>query len=156
VYESNPEQIVMNITTLEQIKATLTLGDRFHLVMLSIFASVALVLAVIGIYGVVSYSVTQRTHEIGIRAALGANSGNIMGLVLRGGMAPVVLGLVLGLAGVFGLTRLVSSLLFGVGEHDPITIAAVALILAAVALIACYIPAQRAAKVDPSVALRCE
>jgi putative ABC transport system permease protein len=156
VYESHPEQIVMNITTLEQLKRGFTLGDRFHLVMLGIFASVALVLAVIGIYGVVSYSVTQRTHEIGIRAALGANSGNIMGLVLRNGMAPVVLGLVIGLAGVFGLTRFVSSLLFGVGEHDPITIAAVALILAAVALIACCIPARRAAKVDPSVALRCE
>jgi len=156
VYESEPEQIVMNITTMEQMKGAFTVGERFHLVMLGIFASVALVLAMIGIYGVVSYSVTQRTHEIGIRAALGANSGNIMGLVLRSGMAPVVLGLLIGLAGVFGLTRFVSSLLFGVGEHDPITIAAVALILAAVALIACFIPARRAAKVDPSVALRCE
>ena len=146
----------MNITTLGQMKATFTLGDRFHLVMLSIFSSVALVLAAIGIYGVVSYSVTQRTHEIGIRAALGANSSNVLGLILRSGMAPVVLGLVIGLAGVFGLTRFVSSLLFGVGEHDPITIAAVALILAAVALIACYVPARRAAKVDPSVALRSE
>jgi ABC-type antimicrobial peptide transport system permease subunit len=79
-----------------------------------------------------------------------------MGLVLRNGMAPVVLGLVVGLAGVFGLTRFLASLLFGVGEHDPMTIAAVALVLAAVALIACYIPARRAAKVDPMVALRCE
>jgi putative ABC transport system permease protein len=156
VYESKPEQIVMNMTTMEQIKASFTSGDRFHLVVLGIFASVALVLAVIGIYGVISYSVTQRTHEIGIRTALGANSGNIVGLVVRSGMAPVLLGLVVGLAGVFGLTRFVSSLLFGVGEHDPITIAAVALILAAAALVACYIPARRAAKVDPMVALRCE
>jgi len=156
VYERNPEQIVFNIETLDQMNASVMADDRFHLVMFGIFAGVALVLAVIGIYGVVSYSVTQRIHEIGIRAALGANSGNIMGLVLRSGMAPVVLGLVIGLPGVFGLTRFVSSLLFGVGEHDPITIAAVALILAAVALIACYIPARRAAKVDPMVALRCE
>jgi putative ABC transport system permease protein len=156
VYESKPEQIVFYITTLEQIRANYMLGDRFQLVMLSIFASVALVLAMIGIYGVVSYSVAQRTHEIGIRAALGANSSNMLGLILRGGMVPMVLGLVIGLAGVFGLTRFISSLLFGVGEHDPITIAAVALILAAVALIACYIPAKRAAKVDPMVALRCE
>jgi len=156
VCESNPKQIVFYITTLEQIKASYMQGDRFHLVMLGIFSGIALVLSAIGIYGVVSYSVTQRTHEIGIRAALGANSGNIMGLVLRGGMAPVVLGLVIGLAGVLGLTRLLSSLLFGVGEHDPITIGAVALILALVALIACYIPARRAAKVDPMVALRCE
>jgi putative ABC transport system permease protein len=156
VYESNPEQIVMNMTTKEQMQASSMLGDRFHLVMLGIFASVALVLAVIGIYGVVSYSVTQRTHEIGIRAALGANSSNILWLILRSEMAPVVLGLIIGLAGVFGLTRFLSSLLFGVGEHDPMTIAAVVLILAAVALIACCIPARRAAKVDPSVALRCE
>jgi putative ABC transport system permease protein len=156
VYESNPEQIVMNMTTKEQMQASSMLGDRFHLVMLGIFASMALALAVIGIYGVVSYSVTQRTHEIGIRAALGANSGNIMGLVLRSGMSPVMLGLVIGLAGVLGLTRLLSALLFGVGEHDPMTIAAVALILALVALIACYIPARRATKVNPMVALRCE
>jgi putative ABC transport system permease protein len=156
VYECSPEQIIMNMTTKEQMQATFTSGDRFHLVMLGIFASVALVLAVIGIYGVVSYSITQRTHEIGIRAALGANSGNIMGLVLRSGMAPVALGLIIGLAGVFGLTRFLSSLLFGVGEHDPMTIAAVALILALVALIACYLPARRAARVNPMVALRCE
>ena len=156
VYESNPEQIVFNITTFEQIKVFNMLGDRFHLVMVGIFASLALVLAVIGIYGVVSYSVTQRTHEMGIRAALGANSSRILGLVLRSGMGPVALGLAIGLAGVLGLTRFVSSLLYGVGEHDPITLAAVALILAVVALIACYIPARRATKVNPMVALRCE
>jgi putative ABC transport system permease protein len=156
VYERNPEQIVMNMTTMEQMKESTMVDDRFHLVLLGIFATVALLLAVIGIYGVVSYSVTQRTHEIGIRAALGANSSDMLALILRSGMAPVVLGLVIGLAGVFGLTRFVSSLLFGVGEHDPITIASVALILAAVALIACYIPARRASRVDPSVALRSE
>ena len=156
VYESNPEQIVMNMTTKEQMQESFTQGDRFHLEIFGVFASVALMLASIGIYGVVSYSVTQRTQEIGIRAALGANSNNIMGLVLRSGMAPVVLGLVVGLAGAFGLTRFVSSLLFGVGEHDPITIAAVALVLACVALIACYIPARRAAKIDPMIALRSE
>jgi len=156
VYRENPEQVVMNITTFDQIGQSFTLGDRFHLVMLAIFACVAAVLAVIGIYGVVSYSVTQRIHEFGIRAALGANSDNILRNVLCTSMVPVVVGLGIGLAGVFGLARFLSSLLFEVGEHDPLTITAVAATLAAVALIACYVPARRAGKVDPSVALRSE
>ena len=156
VHESNPEQALLSVGTVEQVRLRHLGNNWFFLVLLEIFAGVALLLAAIGIYGVVSYSVTQRTQEIGIRAALGANSRNIMGLILRSGMAPVVLGLAVGLAGVLGLTRLLSSLLYGVGEHDPLTIAAVGVILALVALIACFLPARRAAKVDPMVALRHE
>jgi putative ABC transport system permease protein len=113
-------------------------------------------LSAIGIYGVISYSVAQRTHEIGIRAALGASSGNILGLVLRSGMLMTGIGLVLGLGGALALSRLLATLLFGVGERDPATIGAVAVILAAVALLACYLPARRATRVDPVIALRYE
>jgi putative ABC transport system permease protein len=124
--------------------------------LLTVFAAIAVLLAAIGIYGVISYSVEQRTHEIGIRAALGASKGDLMRLILRNGMVMAGIGLVLGFAGVLGLTRLLSNLLFGVGERDPVTISAVAALLAGVALLACYIPARRATKVDPMVALRYE
>jgi len=124
--------------------------------LLGVFASVAVLLSAIGIYGVISYSVAQRTHELCIRAALGASTGAILGLVLRAGMWMTGIGLALGLAGTLALSRLLATLLFGVGERDPVTIAAVAAILGAVALFACYIPAHRATRVDPMVALRYE
>src|SRR5262249_3869261 len=121
-----------------------------------LFAAVALVLSAIGIYGVISYSVAQRTREIGIRAALGAAPGDIVALVLRGGMGLVALGLGLGVAASFALMKLLGSLLYGVAERDPLTIGVTFAILAAVALVACLIPARRATAVSPIVALRYE
>src|SRR5262249_59105807 len=129
---------------------------RFSMLMLGGFAVLALVLAVIGIYGVISYSVAQRTHEIGIRMALGVDSGQVLRLVLRQGMLLGMIGIFLGLAGALALTRLMSGLLYGIGAADPITFGAVSLLLAAVALVAQLIPARRAARVDPMLALRHE
>ena len=131
-------------------------GRRIPSVLIGIFGAVALVLAGIGIYGVISYSVAQRTREIGIRVALGASERSLLRLVLDRGVILTGVGLAIGLAGAFGLTRLMASLLFGVGARDPMTMASVAFVLASVALLASYVPARRAMKVDPIVALRYE
>jgi len=147
---------VYDVGTIEQRVAGSLGRRRFSMMMLGAFAFVALMLAVIGIYGVISYSVAQRTHEIGIRVALGASSGQVLKLVLRQGLLLGALGILLGLAGALALTRLMSGLLFGVNATDPATLGAVSLLLAAVALVAQLIPARRAARVDPMVALRHE
>jgi ABC-type antimicrobial peptide transport system permease subunit len=126
------------------------------MLLLSIFAGVALVLAAIGIYGLMSYAVQQRTQELGIRMALGANRSNVLRLIMAQGMKLAVSGVVLGLALAWGLTRLIASLLFGVQASDPTTFGLVAAILAAVALIAAYVPARRATTIDPLIALRYE
>jgi ABC-type antimicrobial peptide transport system permease subunit len=124
--------------------------------LITTFAVLALTLAAIGIYGVLSYWVTQRTREIGIRLALGADQKNILSVVLREGIKLTVIGLVIGVPLAMGLTNLLPNVLYGVGRHDPATFVVIALILGAVATLACYIPARRAAKVDPMIALRCE
>jgi ABC-type antimicrobial peptide transport system permease subunit len=151
-------ELPVSFRTLQQIFASSLDRRRFSLVVFAVFAAVALALAVMGIYGVMAYAVAERTKEIGIRMALGATVGDILRLVLGQGMRLVAVGVGAGLAGAGALilTRLMESLLFGVGATDPLTFAGVAVLLALVALVACYVPTRRAAKVDPIVALRTE
>jgi putative ABC transport system permease protein len=129
---------------------------RFNLFLLGLFSTVAMLLSAAGIYGVTAYTVTQRTHELGIRLALGAQVSDVLKMILRQGMVVIAVGLVLGLLSAFALMRLLRSLLFGVGENDPVTFVAITVVLLLVALFACYIPARRATKVDPLEALRYE
>jgi putative ABC transport system permease protein len=150
------DQPVANLRTLKNVVATSVAQRRLSLVLLGIFAAVALVLAGIGLYGVMAYTVTQRTHEIGIRLALGAQRGDVLRLIVRDGLLLTLLGLIVGLAGTFALTRFVASQLYQVSRTDPTAFAVVSLVLVTVAFFATYIPARRAAKVDPIVALRYE
>jgi predicted permease len=149
-------QPIARVRTMDEWLARAVAGPRYQTTLLGLFAALALCLAAVGIYGVMAYSVNQRTREIGVRMALGARQRNVLGLVLRQGMGVVLIGVVIGLAGAFALTRVIGSLLFNVGTRDPSTFSGVAIVLAAVAFIACYIPARRATKVDPMVALRYE
>jgi putative ABC transport system permease protein len=147
---------ISSVQTMEQVVADSIAVPRFVLLLFGSFATVALLLAGLGIYGVMAYSVTQRTHEIGIRVALGAQRRNVLALVVGQGMKLAVIGLGIGLVASFGLTRLMSKLLFGISPTDPFTFAAIALLLAAVAFVACWLPARRATRVDPMIALRYE
>jgi len=142
--------------TMQQLLSMSTSGRRFNTLLLSLFAMLAVVLAMVGIYGVMSYSVTQRTHEIGIRIAVGAQTSDVFRIVIGQGMLLALIGVGLGLVGAFALTRLMSTFLFGVSPTDPQTFVLISMVLVAVALLASYIPARRATKVDPMVALRCE
>jgi putative ABC transport system permease protein len=156
VQEVDRDQAVYDVATMEQRFWTAVAPQRFNALVMAIFAGLALVLAAIGVYGVMAYSVSRRTHEIGIRRALGAERQDLIKLILGRTVWLVISGIGLGIAGALALTRLLSSLLYGVTSRDPATFIAVSLLLAGVAVIAGYIPARRASKVDPMVALRYE
>jgi putative ABC transport system permease protein len=141
---------------MEQVIAQRVADPRFYMLLLTSFSALALILAAAGIYGVISYSVAERTHEIGIRVALGAKAGDVLKLVITQGMKLVLAGLAIGLAGAFALTRVLTGFVYQVSVTDPITFTTLSLLLVAGAVLACYLPARRATKVDPMVALRCE
>jgi predicted permease len=152
----NSQQAIFGVLTLESIVSDSVASQRFTMILLGIFAALAVLLASIGIYGVISYVVGQRTHEIGLRVTLGAQRGDILRLVLGQGAAMALLGVLIGTAASLGLTRLLAKMLFGVSAHDPLTFIGVAILLTVVALAASYIPAQRAMRADPVLALRHE
>jgi predicted permease len=156
VAQVEANQPIHNVMTMEQRLANTTTSRRLNTVLLGSFAAVALLLAIVGIYGVMSYGVTQRRREIGVRMALGAQRRDVLGLIIRGGLRLTLLGVAIGLAGAFVLTRYLSSQLYSVKATDPSTFLGVAVTLTGVALLACWLPARRAARVDPMVALRCE
>jgi putative ABC transport system permease protein len=155
LHQLNPE-IAQRFRTFPQIYSESLGSRRFNLVLIGFFAAIALLLATAGVFGVMAYSVSRRTREIGVRVALGAHSHDILKMILGQGFRTILIGIVVGLLGSLILTRAVESLLFGIRPTDPLTFATVVLFLVSVALLACYIPARRAAKVDPMVALRYE
>jgi putative ABC transport system permease protein len=154
--ELDPNLAIFDVKTMEEWLSGSMARRRFAMLSLVLFAVVAMLLSAVGIYGVMSYTVAQRTRELGIRVALGAQARDVLRLIVSQGMLLAGIGLGIGLAGAVALTRVMSSLLFGVSATDPITFAVIALALAGVAFVACWVPARRATKVDPLVALRYE
>lgn len=152
----DPRQVIYNVQTMDDVVATSYAARRLTMILLGVFSALALALACVGIYGVISYLVGQRTHEIGIRMALGAQRRDILQLVLGEGAKMALFGAAIGIAASLGLTRLMAKQLFGVSAHDPLTYASVAGLLMLVAIAACYVPARRVVRVDPMTSLRRE
>jgi len=150
------EQPLARIISMEQVAENSVANRRFSMLLLTLFAGVAMALAAVGIYGVVSYSVTRRTREIGVRLALGAQRSDVLAMIVRQGLTLALAGAAIGLVAAFSLTRVMKTMLFGITATDPLVFGAVALVLTGVAALACYIPARRATKVDPVIALRYE
>ncbi len=156
VQSLDPKAPLYGVSTVEELLGRSVASPRFNTLLLGLFAAVALILTAVGLYGVISCSVSQNTHEIGIRVALGAQPGDVFKLIVGQGMFLTLVGIVIGLAAAYWLTRLMASLLYGVGATDPWTFAGVAVLLVSIAFIACYLPARRATRVDPLIALRSE
>jgi len=156
VWSIDPNQPISGVSTMEEIVSNSVAQPRFNMFLMGMFGVLALLLAVVGIYGLMSYAVTQRRQEMGIRMALGAETGDVLKLVLKQGMTLVIIGEIIGLIGAFALTRVMRGLLFGVAPLDASTFAVVIVTSTIVALVGCYLPARRATKVDPLVALRYE
>lgn len=156
VAEVDPDQAVFDIQTMEDGLSESLAGRRFLMRLFGVFGGLAVVLAAVGIYGIVSYLVTERTHEFGVRIALGAQRNDVVKLVVRGVLKTTAVGVLIGVAGSLALTRLIAQFLYGVKATDPLTYSLVSLLLIAVAVAASYVPARRATRVDPVVALRCE
>jgi ABC-type antimicrobial peptide transport system permease subunit len=156
IWAVDKDQPVSNVRTMDEVFAAAVSRERFQTLLLTLFATLALVLACVGLYGVISYAVAQRTHEIGVRMALGAQSHDVLRLVIRQGMVLTLAGLVVGVIGGLAVTRVMTDLLFGVTTTDAVTFISVGGLLVGVALLACYIPARRATRIDPLVALRYE
>jgi putative ABC transport system permease protein len=154
--ELDPTQAVYEQKTMEQVLGDMTAKRRFNMILFGIFAAIALILAAVGIYGVISYTVAQRTHEIGVRIALGASGGDVVKLILKQGLLLAAVGVAIGVGAGLLLTRLMESLLYGISATDPLTFVAVSAVLLLIALVSCLIPARRATRTDPMVALRYE
>jgi putative ABC transport system permease protein len=156
IHSIDPDEPMASVATMEDVVSASFARSRFTMIVLGMFAALALLLAAVGIYGVVAYSVAQRTSEIGIRVAMGAQRRDVLRLILIQGGRLILIGVALGLASALAITRAMSSLLFGVSAADPLTFAGVAGLLMGVAFFACYVPARRAMRVDPLIALRYE
>jgi len=154
VAEIDSREVVYNVQTMEEVVSNSFAARRLSMILLGVFAALALVLACGGIYGVISYLVGQHTHEIGVRMAMGAQRSDVLWLVIGHGARMAFVGVAIGIGAALGLTRLMASQLFGVSTHDPLTFAGVAMLLIIVAVAACYIPARRAMRLDPMIALR--